>query len=680
MSNAEAAASVQELLRKVGLVGPKLALSHGEEDSLARQVAAELGLDAESWVKDYVANLVASAVASEELEERLSRESGEPGIQRIEEALLGRAKKAEDNVLDEVEKGTQVPRPKSGKLTKPWRPVSRTLGLERDMDKVVLAVLMEELKIFKAPVLRLIGESLSPERAKEALMGKYRTTTVKRYLTYWQGFREWCWMTSGKRIPSSGVQLVDYLYAREEEGVGPSIPVAVSQTVHWFEKVSGLADSDKMSDAPLVQMAVDELTTRLESRAPPVRRAPRMLTVFIPALEALVMNGRVDKWLRAGAWMKLVKVWASLRFDDFANIRAGLIRFYDERLSGILRKTKTTGAGKRVRELPIHVSEEAYIHSKGWLATGLRILGELGPKDRELLVGAGMASGNMLGSCLLPYVEAVAISSEVFANLRDHEDEFLIPEGWERFWTEHSERATLSSDLAALGIVKSERDLLGRWSPEGSDQYVRSYNAVITRLQRVFATAVRQGGAFKRLDEGAILEDLKSWLVDKWKMEKDKASAAVDAWRTKVSRNPVEISPTEEAATPTEVSTETIDSPVDTPPPTITDEVVETRAKMRKTEVERTSAFLVVFNRINRGKLHRIGDGGCWMARCREFNRAELYDEIPAADLYSSRCKLCWPEKGRPDGESSSDSEEELAIPDEVRKMVMADDQDSPSV
>ena len=41
---------------------------------------------------------------------------------------------------------------------------------------------------------------------------------------------------------------------------------------------------------------------------------------------------------------------------------------------------------------------------------------------------------------------------------------------------------------------------------------------------------------------------------------------------------------------------------------------------------------------------------------------------------------LCWPEKGRPDGESSSDSEEELAIPDEVRKMVMADDQDSPSV
>ena len=71
-------------------------------------------------------------------------------------------------------------------------------------------------------------------------------------------------------------------------------------------------------------------------------------------------------------------------------------------------------------------------------------------------------------------------------DLRDERGEQLIPHGWERYWTEHSERATMPSALAALGIEKSERDLLGRWTPEGSDQYVRTYNAVVGRLQAVY--------------------------------------------------------------------------------------------------------------------------------------------------------------------------------------------------
>jgi hypothetical protein len=58
--------------------------------------------------------------------------------------------------------------------------------------------------------------------------------------------------------------------------------------------------------------------------------------------------------------------------------------------------------------------------------------------------------------------------------LKDAGGNALIPHGWERFWTEHSERATLSSGLAALGVQKPERDLLGRWKPEGSDQYART--------------------------------------------------------------------------------------------------------------------------------------------------------------------------------------------------------------
>lgn len=66
-----------------------------------------------------------------------------------------------------------------------------------------------------------------------------------------------------------------------------------------------------------------------------------------------------------------------------------------------------------------------------------------------------MTTGKMMGSTLMTYVEAVAISAEVFAAMRHPNGSFLVPDSWERFWTEHSERATLASDLAALGVVKT---------------------------------------------------------------------------------------------------------------------------------------------------------------------------------------------------------------------------------
>ena len=50
------------------------------------------------------------------------------------------------------------------------------------------------------------------------------------------------------------------------------------------------------------------------------------------------------------------------------------------------------------------------------------------------------------------------------------------------FWTEHSERATVPSALAALGVPKTERDYLGRWSAQGADTYARTYQSMVTRL------------------------------------------------------------------------------------------------------------------------------------------------------------------------------------------------------
>ena len=96
---------------------------------------------------------------------------------------------------------------------------------------------------------------------------------------------------------------------------------------------------------------------------------------------------------------------------------------------------------------------------------------------------------------------------------------------------EHSERATLPSGLAALGVEKADRDYLGRWCPEGSDIYVRTYNSIVKKMQKKMVGILRGETAYEDLDEGSILEELKVWLTEKWTVPEDQADSVVEAWK-----------------------------------------------------------------------------------------------------------------------------------------------------
>ena len=112
--------------------------------------------------------------------------------------------------------------------------------------------------------------------------------------------------------------------------------------------------------------------------------------------------------------------------------------------------------------------------------------------------------------------------------LDDSQGGRFFPDGWSRYWTEHSERSKLASGLAAMGVHKSERDMLGRW--------VTTYNSVVGKMQSSFATMVRRGNAYKNLDEGGIIEGIRIWLIGPWAVEVDSANRAVDAWKSKLEK------------------------------------------------------------------------------------------------------------------------------------------------
>ena len=115
-----------------------------------------------------------------------------------------------------------------------------------------------------------------------------------------------------------------------------------------------------------------------------------------------------------------------------------------------------------------------------------------------------------------------------------------------------------------------------------------------------------------------------------------------------------------------ESDTEVVSTPAT--PMSVTESVPEVRpvkqAKRQppQLEEEREGGFVVVYRRVGRGTLHRLGAQACWMARKRSFHKAETYAEWPEQEVYSTICKLCWPVEKKSVQESSSDSCDELEL------------------
>ena len=55
--------------------------------------------------------------------------------------------------------------------------------------------------------------------------------------------------------------------------------------------------------------------------------------------------------------------------------------------------------------------------------------------------------------------------------------------------------------MAAAGVPKTEADALGRWGPDGSEVYVRTYRNTVRRLLDRFVSVCRDKDAFATLDE-----------------------------------------------------------------------------------------------------------------------------------------------------------------------------------
>jgi hypothetical protein len=170
-------------------------------------------------------------------------------------------------------------------------------------------------------------------------------------------------------FPSHIGHMLDYLHDIASGPIGRSVPGDIAASLAFMEKVGAVAMGDRISTQDLWLANVAEIRMRCETNNTTVRRAPQYLIVMILSLELFVCSER-PRYIRAVAWIKLVKVWASLRSDDVQGIDVRRLTLNTVCLRGVLAQTKTTGAGKKTWVVPIFVYRQASFSGHDWVKTG----------------------------------------------------------------------------------------------------------------------------------------------------------------------------------------------------------------------------------------------------------------------------------------------------------------------
>lgn len=633
-----------KVLEQFGLSARKLALSSLEDSEIiAAQICSFKGSVCEQQHVDFIYSLISKYQTCEPVHKRLRGE-------HIMDPLVVGSLSFSDSDLKSSSSArivtSEVAEKTGGKPTnRRHRPLQdhsdARAKKEAHQREKWSRILYQELMSMDAPILKGMDFCVSTERLHLAIAGKTRTSTLRRYIKTWQSWLLWKGSVHGESWSFHPSLLCEYWFSRFDEPCGPSIPTLICKSIHWMEKIAGLPDAEKLSTNKMVQQVTDYIVEQLSLDAPPPRRAPRYPSVVIEKLEAIVVNPLVDTCMRILAWVKLLKIWGSLRYDDLQKINPGELSLSGGRLTTVLRVTKTSGPGRRIQEMPVCISEHAYIWDGTWLATGFGLLKENADFERDYLLPQFENDWRGFRNKFASYGDVTSYSCSLRRAIRSSQTlDSLLPDELLGFWTEHSERATLPTGLAMLGVAKPDRDLVGRWKPDASDSYIRSYNGLVAKLQYKFAGALRKQDRYTILDEVDVLSTAEAWLkARKPEITDEERSQMMESFLDSLREF-------------TGDESEWVDEEIDARG------LEEWKEPPDKRPLEdrclREAAFVVVYNNNRCKRLHKI-KGGCWMARTKLFKSAEEFSEMPGEDSYTHVCQICWPEsKGKE--ESSEDT------------------------
>ena len=386
---------------------------------------------------------------------------------------------------------------------------------KKERDRWV-ASLREILIEAKTPVaFGMDGES---EAMTTRRFGKGRRAgTLREHVKTWLRYRSWLRSTFQVEWPSEPFHFSAYLEARAAEPCGKTIPASLLKTFIFMEHAAEIVKSEQVSATPAVRNTLEEVKLELESvEGRPSRQALHLPVSLVLSWEKAVMDLRFPRFLRGCAWfrVRLVKLWGRLRFNDTVGLDFGSITLEPFGLQGDLKKTKTSGPGKKINVLKVFVSDKAYLHESEWLETGWQLWKAMAvEKDmsrRDFFLPHPAPGLESMSCKMASYAAASAMSHSLAAELRvffENAELKLFAEGVSVFWTEHSERVTLRSWARVAGVPEDTCKRLGRWTPTVDQSYDRTVRAAILKAQAAISKFIRKNmGREDPFDECLIMQ------------------------------------------------------------------------------------------------------------------------------------------------------------------------------
>ena len=645
-------ADVQKLydkLAELGLVGSRLALQDHDDDrqSLVIQLLAACEVPSD-WFFVKVINIwIDQAVSMEPLAKRLLYSSSVSVT--LDDAALSIHGTTLVSTSTSSSTAAHIILPARGcatSLSKTFRHIHATpVESEREVaERQALKEWTQELliifQLLNAPVLLELNNCLDVPRALEGVVGRARLNTLRNYVKVWQRFHRWLFLAKQKEVLDGPADIIDFLYSREAEPCGPSVPLSTMVALRWILKHADMEDNWACNQSVL--NTVDHIREKLSGSAKLVRRAPRIFAAMLESMELYVLDSARPKYLRVVCWVRLLKVWGALRYDCHTHIKPHELILSSSGLSTVLRRTKTTGGPRRVSELPICIGSHSHLVRPKWLSEGFQLLRTIAPFERDYLLPCGSRDSESVVQKMARYEDASGAGIAVLKDLRcpNSEHKLLDPLTVE-FWTEHSERNLLPSILVFMNADKSHCNMIGRWKPEGSEIYMRTYNTVVAQLQKQCAHAMQQPDRFERFGEEDIIQELADWLRKRKGLSSESADHIIGVTRRRMNRMPVVVSST----------------PVSNVCPASPFNIDKKDTSSSDSDDHVTSSkpgFLIIFDG-NKGRLHKAS--GCWHSKSRKVNKSTWHEVMPKFDMYHSVCKLRWPPGSQDELGSDADTQ-----------------------
>ena len=330
------------------------------------------------------------------------------------------------------------------------------------------------IKTAKLPAAEIAEGTADPQATWIRLCGNRRARTLRQVARVWIKVSEWLGLAYAEVWPSSCARIIDYMEERAYDEGGHTMPGSVLSALQLMEAVGGVPPEARLGSSPLLNNVVKSLTKQLASDALPKKSAPLFTVAMVISAELLVVDPGANVVARILAFVFLVMIWCALRTDDVLWIDRSRFTLSDIGLRGVLMRSKTSGAGRRVRELPIFILRTTSLSGHDWLLVGSDLylqVAEQFPgvqflctprKDLE-----GFTRKYLVSATLMGWMHWLTLQLMVPRRMggiwRADPEEALIDIELGARWSGHSARHCLPSWAAAIGIESERRAFVGRW-------------------------------------------------------------------------------------------------------------------------------------------------------------------------------------------------------------------------